>query len=736
MTEHDREADGDEMVRLALAEIQADGPEPQPFEALPWEAVMSQHRSTTRRNLLVAIAVLVAAVGTVAILFSSGDETQQIPSVSSDPTEPEPESSEPTSDGEPIISADRVPPDPYLPSWTPEGFELTAVRWLDVPPEIQPPEPTEIDGLILGDSETVSDVSVRMTARRFQEGGDLEDARYIEDALMVQGGGPTTGLAIGETIFAYHELPGSDGTTEFAQFHGTIDDVLITGFVFGQLDPSRLARLLASVSIPGGDLRVEIDAAAADLLPLHQGTPPSGPADQYWLEYSNGTDAFSAVFHAGAPEATITAGSLSRDGDRTEGEHGSGFVEAQPEVGGAIGSRRLFWWVPAVAVQVWYGDILSDADATRFADSVVPVSVEEWETATGEVKVELEDMGPLNLPEDPQQTLTDRLEERERIAIGADQPEIDVADIAAFVGEQRGGELPAAADVAWVGPLEADRLTSGASFLPPQTWHVLVALGLVDPDEERETWSEARRVDVRGMCCNGNEVTLVEGLGPDEAAVVFAHELTHLYDIEIVGVDFGAQNEVMPVSSALLEGNATRIMRAYRDSQGIEMDLGNRPYDNLDIPVAVQRIFRFAYLDGEAFANELAASGGEAAVDRALRDTPPRSTEHILHPDRYLAGDQPEPVDAPEPPAGATVEARSTLGAFMVALAAEDALGWTEAVELSAAWAGDGYVAWSEGEQRCLSARILFDDQQAAASFAAAAEADQDGSSVDLRRCN
>ena len=728
--------DRDDVVEAAWQELVADAPEPAEFEALPWAIVAADPGVARGRRALVVATLALAGllVGAAAIGLLVGDDTTDAPArppVASTPAD-DPMAS---TVEEPDEAGLRQPPAPYLPTWVPEGFELVAVRWFEEPAEAVPPEPVDAHAVVLGDSEVLSDASVRLTARRFGSGADLERARWIEDALMVLAAGPSTGLAVDDVVFAYNAFPGPDGGVEGGQFHGVLDDVLLTGFVTGEVSSSEVARLLATVSISAPGVTIDLDPSAAGLVLLGSGPPPPGPDEHYWLDYSDGVQTFSAVVQAGAADTTITAGTDSRIGELVETDTGRGFVEAQPEVGGALGSRRVFWWVPDAAIQVWFGDILTDEQAIRFADSVQLVDSAEWEARTGTVAAEVERPGPLNLPDDPQQLLSDRLAELDRLDGGAAQPALDVAAIAGFVGSARGGSLPVAADVAWVGPVELDRLTSGADFLPEAMWHVLRAFELVEPTDDRVALAEARRQDVRGLCCAGDTVQLVEGLDADEAAVVAAHELTHLYDTAVVDSSFRADEELVSATAAVLEGNATRIMRDYRDANGLAVDLESRPYETPDLPPAVRRYLRFAYLDGERFARAIADAGGEAAIDAALGDDPPLSSEHILHPARYLAGDRPVSVTAPEPPDGVDLAARASLGAFVVALVAENELGWDAAVELAGAWAGDRYVAWSEGDRNCLAARVLFDDEATAAVFAELAGGTAIGASVDVRRC-
>lgn len=65
-------------------------------------------------------------------------------------------------------------------------------------------------------------------------------------------------------------------------------------------------------------------------------------------------------------------------------------------------------------------------------------------------------------------------------------------------------------------------------------------------------------------------------------------------------------------------------------------------------PLAVREMMIFPYRAGFGFVAALRHHNTWAAVDAAFRK-PPRSTEQILHPERYLAGDDPVPVQVTVP---------------------------------------------------------------------------------------
>ncbi len=392
--------------------------------------------------------------------------------------------------------------------------------------------------------------------------------------------------------------------------------------------------------------------------------------------------------------------------------------------------------VPTALVQVMFGETLTDEEAVEVADSFVEASEAEWIETVAQVPANTRDFGPMNLPEDPQAMFDERLAEQERPAgeIG-DRPDVDIADIAMFIRELRGGSIPDDANITWLGPVEADAATSGANFFPSNFEHVYRALRLVGPGDDIAAANEARRQDISGACCSESGITLIEGMNPDEAAVVAAHEFTHLYDTGVLDASFVGGSELLNPALALREGNATRVMMAYRDARALTFDPENRPHLQMDMPIALRRTLQFAYADGQIFAEEVAAAGGEDAIDRAFTVDPPQSTEEILHPDQYLVGDLPATVEAPPAPPSVDIEQRGTLGAFVVALVAEDELGWDGAVELVAAWSGDSFIAWTDEGQPCVAARVLFDDAESAATFAEAVDGEATDSAVTIERC-
>jgi len=111
------------------------------------------------------------------------------------------------------------------------------------------------------------------------------------------------------------------------------------------------------------------------------------------------------------------------------------------------------------------------------------------------------------------------------------------------------------------------------------------------------------------------------------------------------------------------------------------------------VPRVLVRTGDFPWRRGAIFALTLHAKGGFAALDRAYA-RPPVSTEQVLHPDKYAAGEAPSKIDLA--PAVETLNAagwseafRTTLGELGVALVLETHFSKDELAAASEGWGGD-----------------------------------------------
>jgi hypothetical protein len=153
------------------------------------------------------------------------------------------------------------------------------------------------------------------------------------------------------------------------------------------------------------------------------------------------------------------------------------------------------------------------------------------------------------------------------------------------------------------------------------------------------------------------------GLMGQMGRLTYAHEFTHAlqdqyFDLEAMGYGDDAEekydSEYLSAFQALVEGDA-RLMEQYflgfhyspEDWATLMQEIAEIDTSVLDAaPEILSESLIFPYTHGQTFVQAVYDQGGWAAVNDAYAD-PPRSTEHILHPDRYFAGDAPQIVSLP-----------------------------------------------------------------------------------------
>jgi len=192
-------------------------------------------------------------------------------------------------------------------------------------------------------------------------------------------------------------------------------------------------------------------------------------------------------------------------------------------------------------------------------------------------------------------------------------------------------------------------------------------------------------------------------------------------DANLLGNAFGvAHLSERPTGEVLdlVARSAERSAQEFRDSM-------NGP-ELREFPAALREMLVAPYTDGEIFAAALYRSGGGAALLRAFRD-PPRSTEQILHPRKYLADPPDEPVvfRGGDPSAalgeGWSVGYADTIGELELRVHFTPLLGRGRAVRAAAGWDGARYhLCIREGSVPFLGLVSEWDSEQDAWEFAGA----------------
>jgi hypothetical protein len=240
----------------------------------------------------------------------------------------------------------------------------------------------------------------------------------------------------------------------------------------------------------------------------------------------------------------------------------------------------------------------------------------------------------------------------------------------------------------------------------------LITLGLLPPGSSlRKLTLDFQAGQVAGYYSpDRKELYVVSrsgSLGPAEE-VTYAHEFTHqlqdqTFDLSKLGLDSANQSDRALAQLALVEGDAVSVQSSWTTANLTPEELGQLLTASLDpeaiaalrnAPPYLRDTALFPYQDGLVFVSGRINAGGYSALDAAYRDLP-ESTEQILHPEKYAAGEAPVAVEIPSGLAaqmGADWKAagEDTLGEFILQLwLTGNGVTAAAAREAAAGWAGD-----------------------------------------------
>jgi hypothetical protein len=200
---------------------------------------------------------------------------------------------------------------------------------------------------------------------------------------------------------------------------------------------------------------------------------------------------------------------------------------------------------------------------------------------------------------------------------------------------------------------------------------------------------------------------------------VLVHELTHALQDQHFNLDrsdLAKKNDEEDQSwTGLVEGDAVRMQSTYMatlpakdkaDAQAEDLRQGAKI--SPDIPQVLLQSLGFPYAVGPGFVAALLKKGGQARLDAAFAN-PPATSEQLIHPDKYLAGEG--SMSVAEPPANGKIIDRGVVGefGFIQQLQNVDTLTQDEVLQAAAGWGGDRYVAWDEGSRTCVRVDALMD---------------------------
>jgi flagellar motor protein MotB len=217
--------------------------------------------------------------------------------------------------------------------------------------------------------------------------------------------------------------------------------------------------------------------------------------------------------------------------------------------------------------------------------------------------------------------------------------------------------------------------------------------------------------------------------------VTYAHEFTHSlqdqhYDLTALFAHAQGNSDYQMALKGLVEGDATLTMGLYARKNLTSADIASyrlEQFQSVDLSGVltgggggplVESATYFPYQEGAEFAALLYQDGGWKAIDAAFKN-PPRSTEQVLHPERYFDGDDPLSVRLPAArPSGWDTIAEDTLGELYLRIYLEHKLDFEQAIPAAQGWGGDRYAVLGDRQGRlALALQTAWDSPADAQEF-------------------
>jgi len=272
-----------------------------------------------------------------------------------------------------------------------------------------------------------------------------------------------------------------------------------------------------------------------------------------------------------------------------------------------------------------------------------------------------------------------------------------------------------------------------------QTEELYKTLGLLQPQDDLEEITRGiflQQVTALFDDSSGRLYVLSDApnLGPAEelayASVFLAglqEQVFFLSDLRRVARESGNSDQYRALT-AFAAGEVSQIQQGYVGTYFTDAELAEvvKPISGNKLeaaPAVVKNVALFPQREGSDFVGTVFQSTGSWQVVNDVYSNPPISTEQIIHPEKYLIGEQPNNPALPDITEamgrGWELVAEDTLGEYLLRTYLEMHLDVAIASRAEAGWGGDRYLLLAGPEaERLLVLSIVWDSSTDADEFA------------------
>jgi len=216
----------------------------------------------------------------------------------------------------------------------------------------------------------------------------------------------------------------------------------------------------------------------------------------------------------------------------------------------------------------------------------------------------------------------------------------------------------------------------------------------------------------------------------------FVHELTHIiqetYSIPERPSTFDGDKAL----TSLKEGDATLMADAFKNDGAVlpPMEVVST-YSTTSLPESINKINRFPYRYGVEFVKALYVQGGWETVENAY-ENPANTTEQIMHPEKYFAQEDAQPVEVPSMTGDWNLTRNDRFGEYFIQVMLDNWLSTDDAEQAAEGWGGDNFAYYEKDDDFLFTWNIGWDSEDDAFEFHLAFQEMMHKTSAEKHNCS
>ncbi len=200
------------------------------------------------------------------------------------------------------------------------------------------------------------------------------------------------------------------------------------------------------------------------------------------------------------------------------------------------------------------------------------------------------------------------------------------------------------------------------------------------------------------------------------AKSTLVHELTHILQAEYSMPERPSTFDGDKARTSLTEGDATLMADTFKNNGVVPPPAEVNIPTTSSLPSSINKLNRFVYRYGVEFIKALYEEGGWGRVESAY-ENPPKTTEQIMHPEKYFAQEDAQTVEAPTINGDWNLTKSEKYGEYFIRVMLEEWISEDDAEQAAEGWGGDTLAYYERDAEYLFTWKIVWDSADDAHEF-------------------